>query len=115
MKNKTGIPWVQDTLEQRVSALDAATRSRLNQQRHNILMDGGKQEHQGKSWLLPAGMLTVSLLTAVLVFSMRSSQTMAPSMLEDFELLASNDDLDLYNDMPFYQWLDTEYNDVDTP
>lgn len=117
MKEKKGIPWVQESLQQRVSALDASTRSRLNQNRQQVLAGGqSRKSETSKGWLIAGGMLAASLLTSIIVLSGNNlNPTGTPTLLEDFDLLASNDELDLYDNMPFYQWLDTEYNDVDMP
>lgn len=106
-----------DPLEQRsrelfegsVNRLDARTRSRLNQARQQALNELKKRATR-RYWLTaPVGGLAAAVLIAVLF--MTSRETAAPTHesaalpLDDFDIVADSDNLELLQDVEFYSWL----------
>ena len=106
-----------DPLEQRsrelfedsVGRLDARTRSRLNQARQQALNELNKGATR-RYWLMaPLGGLAAAVLIAVVMLSGR--ETVAPPSesaalpLDDFDIVADADSLELLQDVEFYSWL----------
>jgi hypothetical protein len=106
-----------DPLEQRsrelfedsVGRLDARTRSRLNQARQQALNELKKGTTR-RYWLVaPLGGLAAAVLIAVVMMTGRG--TVAPSQdsaslpLDDFDIVADADSLELLQDVEFYSWL----------
>jgi poly(3-hydroxybutyrate) depolymerase len=106
-----------DPLEQRsrelfedsVGRLDARTRSRLNQARQQALneLNRGRTRHY---WLTaPLGGLAAAALIAVVMLTGRDpaapAQESATLPLDDFDIVADADSLELLQDVEFYSWL----------
>jgi hypothetical protein len=110
-------PSTPDPLEQRsrelfedsVNRLDARTRSRLNQARQVALEELNKGKTR-RYWLTaPLGGLAAAALIAVLLLTVREatvpSQESAGLPLDDFDIVADTDNLELLQDVEFYSWL----------
>lgn len=106
-----------DSLEQRsrelfedsVGRLDARTRSRLNQARQHALSELNKAAPR-RYWLAaPLGGLAAAVVIAIVMMTGR--QTTAPSQdsgalpLDDFDIVADADSLELLQDVEFYSWM----------
>jgi len=95
-------------LDQDAEDLDGATVSRLRQLRYAALE---KSETIGPNWwqrfrLPAAALITASLIAIVLGVQMKTPADLkAANPIEDIEILASNEQLDLYEDFDFYTWL----------
>ncbi len=98
-------------LDQDTEDLDGATVSRLRQIRYAALE---KSETSGFSWwrrlrLPAAALVTASLIAVVTAVQMQTPEELKTAhTIEDMEILASNEQLDLYEDFDFYAWLAEE-------
>jgi len=86
----------------RMKALDASPEPRIISMGETLAL-----EHRG----LKNGILTLLVLT-LLIFTyfntnMKPSSSEQTPLFADMELLSSNESLDFYNDLEFYQWLDS--------
>lgn len=93
-----------------VETLDAATLSRLNQGRQRALQEvraAGPAGHWAR-WV-PAGGLAAAAAVAVVVWQGAPVEDTAPAAdsAGDFEILLSEDSLDMLEDLEFYSWIDT--------
>jgi len=106
-----------DPLEQRsrelfedsVSRLDARTRSRLNQARQMALIELNKAR-TGRHWLtVPLSGLAAAAVIAVVLLTSRAPLAPSPDSaalpLDDFDIVADADSLELLQDVEFYSWL----------
>jgi hypothetical protein len=106
-----------DPLEQRsrelfedsVGRLDARTRSRLNQARQQALNELNKSRTR-RYWLTaPLGGLAAAALIAVVLLMGRDPATPTQESgalpLDDFDIVADADSLELLQDVEFYSWL----------
>ena len=113
-----------DPLEQRsrelfndsVASLDANTLSRLNRARQTALDAARKNRMVMPNWLLPAGSLAALALVAMITFQYihtpsHDEVTAQTSAMEDMEIMASSDDLDLLQNVDFYDSLDADASD----
>ena len=98
-----------------VERLDAATLSRLNQGRHKALQEidsAGPAGHWAR-WV-PAGGLAAAAVVAVVVWQGVPVEHSAPveGTTTDFEILLSEDSLDMLEDLYFYSWMDETCMDI---
>jgi len=96
-----------------VANLDAQTRSRLNQARQAALQVAEHRKQRfAMHWLVPTGSIAALALVAMVsmqfIRSPTSSNVQVSSGMEDMELVASADELELLqNDVEFYDWFDS--------
>ena len=101
------VAGIRQQLDQSCRALDGHTLSRLNRIRHEAL----ERKHAPRSrLLLPFGGFVTAcvLVLSVTLFepgTAPESEPGAAAALEDIEILTTTEDLDLYADYEFYQWL----------
>jgi hypothetical protein len=99
-----------------VEKLDAATLSRLNQSRQRALQEVHVAPSAGRwaRWA-PAGGLAVAAVIAVTVWQGRPVDDVAPAAdsAADFEILLSEDSLDMLEDLEFFSWIDSANLDPD--
>jgi hypothetical protein len=90
-----------------VERLDGHTRSRLNQARQAALAEW---QRSTRSWSLTAslGGLTAVVLVAVVMLMWPGARTpnRGAVPLDDLEIVAEGDNLELLQDVEFYAWLD---------
>lgn len=94
-------------LDRDVEALDETTRARLGAARLRALDAPGER----RRFAVPGGLLAASagaaaLLLVVSTWRQQARRDLAPGDdLDDVEILAAADDLELYDDLDFYRWL----------
>ena len=108
MNDKHIINNAKDALEQQANALDSETLQSLRHAREAALLKytkSGWLNSLSWKWLTGAGagLAVVSILTFMIVPQLNNN-TLSP--LDDLELLTAEVDLDLVNQLEFYQWLD---------
>jgi len=93
-----------------VEQLDAATLSRLNQGRQQALQEI-RDTGSGGEWArwVPAGGVAAAAVVAVVVWQGMPVEHSAPAAgtATDFEIMLSEDSLDMLEDLEFYSWMDT--------
>ena len=95
-------------LDQDTENLDGATVSRLRQMRY-IARDKAESNWWQKFRLPAAALVTASLIATFSYVQMRTSDELQTvKTIEDMEILASGEQLDLYEDYDFYAWLAEE-------
>ncbi len=92
-----------------VERLDAATLSRLNQGRQRALREIGDPVSAGEwaRWV-PAGGLAAAAVVAAVVWQGVPVEHSVPAAgtATDFEIMLSEDSLDMLEDLEFYSWID---------
>jgi hypothetical protein len=92
-----------------VEQLDAATLSRLNRGRQKALqeIDAAGPAGQWARWV-PAGGLAAAAVVAVVLWQGAPVEHSAPAAgsVTDFEILLSEDNLEMLEDLEFYSWMD---------
>ena len=111
---------IKQQLDQQSEELDGETLSRLRQARARALEAG---ERKGFNWLgLPGGavaLASVAVLAVVLRLALPTATTVEMAqvtdpgpnhaqVLDDLELLAAAEDLEFYEEIEFYYWLETQ-------
>lgn len=109
-------------LDESIDVLDGDTVARLASARRRALGDRppyadgllGVERRRSRPALVAAGGLLAATLALAIGVSWwtRSSAELAavesPEALEDLELLAANEELDLYENLEFYEWLEAD-------
>lgn len=95
---------IADELEETIDDLDAETRSRLTQIRHQAVARSLKKNKY------PLYVPTVALLTACLILAIvilvPARQKELSNAMDDLDLLSSSEDLEFLEDLEFYEWLE---------
>jgi len=112
---------VKKTLDDSQEQLDSATQLRLQAIRKEAIKQGLGREGMPHtnvggnwpSWVLPASGFASIALVAVLTIGLWQQTGTEQNLLanlEDMSLLIASDDLELYEELEFYQWLADEQN-----
>ncbi len=113
---------IQQHLSDSLDEIDQNVLLRLRQARAAAIQAAARQENRNSDviglsfpgWLSPASAATAFAtiaFVAITVWTQSSplTQPMMPStMIEDIAVLSSTDDLDLYENLDFYIWLENE-------
>jgi len=111
MSEKDFLNKVKKQLDEQSEHLDAATLSKLNQARQAALAQvNPKPSRLKNNWLPASGLAAAVLLTSVFLFRSEEITTNSNHGMDDIEIIASSDNLDLYEQLDFYMWLLEENN-----
>lgn len=99
-----------------VGALDDNVRTRLREARRSAVAVTIKPHPRfwlTGPWVLPAGAMAILVVAALgtFIWSDRMSQSVVPFATRhhvDADIVLSKDNLDMYADMDFYRWLQTQ-------
>jgi hypothetical protein len=103
-----------ELFKETVDGLDARTRSRLTRARHLALQAATSSTGQSRArvWL-PFAAAACALVLAVALWmgaphrALSPASAEHPTALEDLDIVASNDELELFDDdVDFYRWVD---------
>jgi hypothetical protein len=99
--------------DESVQDLDAATRSRLTQGRHNALAEAASRTGFGRwnQWVPVTGVAAATILAVVLWRGdSQVNELDLPAAVSDFEILLDQDEFELLQDLEFYSWMDIDGN-----
>ena len=107
MKDKQTDPFLENarqSLDQSVEDLEPETLDKLNQIRRDAINDTvAKPRRLSSAWWVPAGSIaTAAIVAAVWLNSPEPASHLA---VNDMELLTSEDDLEMMEDIEFVAWL----------
>ncbi len=107
--NKQKPGSVKSVLDDSAESLDATTLSKLRQARYKALEQASGHRVSAASWWVPAGAVTATTVIAVFAFwlGVVNPQTRV-NTIEDLDLLASADNTELYEQIEFYEWLQSQ-------
>jgi negative regulator of sigma E activity len=91
-----------------VERLDAATLSQLNQARHRALEEvaAARPRTQWLRWMPVTGVAAAAVVAVMVMNVPVAVQTGESIMTTDFELLLEDDNLEMFEDLEFYSWLE---------
>lgn len=109
---KDFLEFARQRLNQGTDNLDPDTRQKLIAMRNRAL-----NIHESKRWFpewapLPVMGLLTAILFIILVYAKPVTIPKLDTGLEDLEILASVDQLELYENLEFYDWLANENNEA---
>ncbi len=93
--------------DQSVDGLDAATLSRLNRARQAALEELTKPTRHWLQWM-PATGLAAAVLLAVFAFRGPAEIDVINTPASDLEILLSEENIEMLEDLEFYSWLVTQ-------
>ncbi|NQV85722.1 MAG: hypothetical protein HQ492_01420 [Woeseiaceae bacterium] len=96
-----------DAFDASVDSLDAATLSRLNRGRQAALAETARPNLQWLRWM-PATGFAVAVLMAVMVLRGPGDIDVISAPTTDFEILLSEESIEMLEDLEFYSWLATQ-------
>ena len=103
-----------DLLESSSENLPSRTKQRLAAVRTQALQSGGEKPSPffiPFRWVLAGGSSIVAVAALALFFWLSGSPGEIPvKNIEDFEILASRERIEIYENVDFYRWLATEEN-----
>ena len=99
-----------EVLDQSVEGLDARTRSKLTQARYAALAEIGAAKRSRWQWFVPAGSLaTVAAVAVAVMVSRNPVPRHEPNTpLEDLEIVAQDENMDMLQDVDFYAWVGSD-------
>ena len=102
--------------EDSVERLDARTRSKLTQARNRALDEVTKGAARRRWIWAPAGGFALAAIVAVVMWSggLRSGAEPDALALEDIDIVADSENLDMLEDVEFYTWLEDAAPDRQT-
>lgn len=107
MKEDEFLEKVNNTLDQRINTLDGETVSKLNRARHAALQQQYRPPHTVNKWAwLPASGIAVAvLISSLFLFRAEQMVDISGNDLDEIEIIASTDSIELYEQLDFYLWL----------
>ena len=106
-ENQALLDSIRAELNQAVDALDPETRFELRRIRARALA-GGRRKPASR-FLIPAGLAVTAGLVALIVTFLPGQPKLEENAAEDIDLiLYSQDEMDLYEDLEFYEWLEAD-------
>ena len=105
-----------ELFDESVDKLDAATLSKLNQGRQAALeeLSSRRRHAQWIRWMPATGVAAAAVVAVVIVSGPGPDGPPETQVVDDFEILISEDNLDMIEDLEFYAWLEAaEMDDTD--
>ena len=101
------IAQIREALEESTAQLDPGVRSRLNRMRHEAVAQRRAIRQRRLIWRYAAGALATAAMAGWIFWgpSTRTPQDNALAMMDDMDLLASGEPLEIYEEIEFYSWL----------
>ncbi len=106
---------IRTALDQSIEQLDPGIRSRLRRGRHEALARKAVSSPRRRPWRWGAAMVAATAAaTLVLLVPINPRHTQSPlAAIDDLEMLAASDPLEIYEDMEFYSWLSDMENEIE--
>jgi len=97
-----------ELFEDSVERLDAGTRSKLTQARNRALEEVSKGAVRRRWIWAPAGGLALAAIIAIVLTwgGPRSGAESGAVALEDLDIVADSENIEMLEDVEFYMWLD---------
>lgn len=113
-QNNAFLDAAKTALDKQHDAIDAATQTALRNIRHQAINHAKSKPARNWSLLSPypamvAMTISVVAISAMLTINLTNKIDELPT-LDDMALISSTDDINFYQDLEFYQWLDAENN-----
>lgn len=97
------INTVKAAFDRSVAGLDAGVSAELRRIRQHAL---GKKSEKSHAWILYSAGAVGTACLAILIYSFTGpATTPQPFSAEDIEVLSTTENLDLYENLEFYEWL----------
>lgn len=104
MNDDDFLKQIKQALDQQSESLDGETLSRLNRARQAAIQQADKK-HSRRMWLPASGLATAALLASLFLFRPDDIDMIQNGNMDEIELIASSEQLELLEQLEFYQWL----------
>jgi hypothetical protein len=98
---------IRQSLDESVDSLDANTLSKIRQIRAQAVENAGTQ-HIKWQGIFVGGLATACVMVFAVMVLLNSPAPMQTVPADDLELISSSDDLELFEDLEFYEWLEED-------
>jgi len=98
---------IRQALDESVDALDASTLSKIRQIRAQAIEKAEVRSVHWQGYLL-GGLATACVMVLAVVLLLNSPTSMQSVPVDDLELISSSDNLELFEDLEFYEWLEED-------
>jgi len=113
-QEKSFLEKAKGLLSEGAENLDSQTRRRLERIRLDALSAVGGKEARfflPSRWVTVGALVATAMVVVAIFFWLRASPGDFPGKhIEDFEIIASMENIDLYENLEFYRWLATKEN-----
>lgn len=102
---------IRQALDESVESLDANTLSKIRQIRAQAIdrvVDKADAPHVNWLGVMSGGLATACVMVFVVMVLLNTSVSMQTVPVDDLELISSSDNLELFEDLEFYEWLDDD-------
>ena len=104
MNDDDFLKQIKHALDQQSESLDGETLSRLNRARQAAIQQADKKRSR-LMWLPATGLVAALLLTSLFLFRSDDIDMIQNGNIDEIELIASSEQLELLEQLEFYQWL----------
>jgi len=94
-------------LDESVDSLDANTLSKIRQIRSRAV-EKAEARHVNWPGIISGALATACVMVFTVMILLQSPTTLQPVPIDDLELLSSSEDLELFEDLEFYEWLEED-------
>lgn len=103
---------VKQQLDASLNTIDALTQSQLTQARHKALAHATKKHSVLWGWLGAfVSTIAVAMVMITIIPTNHQGEILPSQSVPEWVIMSETEELDLYNDLEFYQWLDnTDFN-----
>ena len=104
-RNDKLINDIKRQLDESADSLDAITAARLQAARKTALQGN----YTGRKWFIyfvPPVIASVFAVSVAVLLNIQSTRSVC--VMEDLRILSSNEDINFYENIDFYQWLDED-------
>ncbi len=104
---------IRQSLDESVDALDASTLAKIRQVRTQAMERAAARDvnwFANRQGLVVGGLATACVMVLAVVLLLNSPTSIQPVPVDDMELISASDNLELFEDLEFYEWL--EQNDL---
>jgi len=95
---------IKQTLDDAQDHIDSETSQQLQRAR-NLALSRHRKTSMNQSWGGAIALVSVTALAIGIAWNVPPSDSPVTDNIEDIELLASTEDMSLYEDLDFYLWL----------
>ena len=94
-------------LDESADSLDANTLSKIRQIRSRAV-EKAEARHVNWPGIISGALATACVMVFTVMILLQSPTTLQPVPIDDLELLSSSEDLELFEDLEFYEWLEED-------
>ncbi len=99
---------IRQSLDYSVDALDANTLSKIRQIRAQAIEKASVPRRNQWRGVLVGSLATACVIVLAVMMLFNTPTSIEPLPVDDLELISSSDNLELFEDLEFYEWLEED-------